>query len=185
MSSTQNRRDRKAMARRDKDKAKEKEKPKYRWVQIPELVEYRGQKLTFFDYIVFLTDREERFIKTGPGIRCGGRVRDLFESSEDPGTGIEVGEWVKMHPDDWATLDAASETPSCGYPFLQWKIGDEVEKIEFGHRVTPFVDAIHEARDTDPDDDDEDDEGEEDSEKGKSEEDEKGEESSSDEAAAE
>lgn len=142
-----------------KDKKPEKEKPKYRWVKVPEDVVFQNNVLTFFDYIVFLTDRDNRYTKTGPGIRMAGRTRDLFESDEDPGTGIEVGSWVKMHPDDWKTLDDVSESPTCGYPYLSQTNmrGEEVRRIEFGHRVTSFVDAIHEAVDKEPEEDEEED----------------------------
>lgn len=152
------------MARKDPKRKDTKEKPKYRWVQIPDDVVFQGQTLSFFDYIVFLTDRDDRFVKAGPGIRMGGRIRDLFESEEDPGTGKPVGTWVKIHPDDYAVLHAVSEKPTCGYPFLSQTDaqGNEVRKIQFGHRITSFVDAIDEALDKEPPEEDLEDGGEED-----------------------
>lgn len=93
---------------------------------------------SFAAYVAHLLDTDQRFNASGKGIRAAVRIEDA----------VRRGGLVELEEDDWATLRAANEAPTAGYPALirQDDSGKAIGTIPMGRQLLPFVNAIEEAR---------------------------------------
>lgn len=93
-------------------------------------------------FIQHLVNSDEKFNSTGPGIRAGIRVEDAFSAN----TSV-----IELDENSWQLLKNSADSPSGGYPAIYVTGSDgSVEKLYFGRKLLPFIDAILEASDEKP-----------------------------------
>jgi hypothetical protein len=114
-----------------------------KYIKKPESILVQGvDPFTFELFVSHLVNTDDKFNNSGPGIRAGMRVEEAVKKGDD---------LVELDESDWALLKEVAENPSKGYPALYFVGADEKpEKLYFGKRLLPFIDAINEATDTKP-----------------------------------
>lgn len=140
---------------------KKKNKDTYRYVTVPEGVaktvgegeRAKDYDLSFHKFLELMLD-DQKFTKNGKGLRIATRLEAAFADAD-------VGEVVRLHPDDWELLKDVVEAPTGGYPNLQGF--DDVGRpfsVAFSRLCLPLVDAITDAATSDPREAEKDDEAE-------------------------
>lgn len=94
--------------------------------------------------ITWLVATDDRFNRTGSGIRLGVRIEDAVTASKDK-------PYIELQPDHCAALAEAAESPTAGYPPLFAVQGDRQEKLPGAARTwLACLDAIKDAKDEPP-----------------------------------
>lgn len=116
-----------------------------KYIKKPAPIEIQGiDPFTLEQLAIHLVNTDDKFNNNGVGIRAGIRIEDAFKAAEEK-------EVVALDEEPWKLLKEAAESPSKGYPALYFQGADgTVEKLYFGKRLLPFIDAIAEATDTEP-----------------------------------
>lgn len=93
----------------------------------------------------WLVTTDERFNRTGPGIRLGVRIEDAV-------TAAQSAPYVAMQVDHYEQIAEAAENPTSGYPPLYAVSPDgSQERLPGSARAwLPALDAIRAATDTPP-----------------------------------
>lgn len=92
----------------------------------------------------WLVNTDERFNRTGPGIRAGVRVEDACAACEGQA-------FLELQPEHHALLAAAAEEPTAGYPPLRVTFEDgRVEDMRSARPWLACIDAIRDAGDEAP-----------------------------------
>lgn len=100
--------------------------------------------LTVEALISWLVNTDDRYNRTGAGIRLGVRIEDAVTKSEGK-------PYVELQPDHHAGLAEAAENPSAGYPPLSLTRADGTVEVVRGARPwLPCIDAIKQATDEPP-----------------------------------
>lgn len=106
-----------------------------RQIKIPPPVVVKGATVAYVDFIRHLLDTDDRFTRTGAGIRMAMRIERAL--TQDP---------PRHHVEemDWEILRQVAETPTGGYPELMetTAAGVLVRRMQTGRACLPFVDAI-------------------------------------------
>lgn len=94
--------------------------------------------------IAWLIATDDRYNKTGAGIRLGVRIEDAVTASKGK-------PFIELQPDHHESLAAAAESPSAGFPPLYAVQGERTERLPGSARAwLPCVDAIKDAKDEPP-----------------------------------
>ena len=116
-----------------------------RYVVKPEPILIEGlDPFTLDNLIMYLVNTDDKFNNNGVGIRTGMRIEDAIEESND-------SSFITLDEAHWKFLKDVIESPSKGYPALYVRGADEKpEKLYFGRRLIPFIDAVSEAKEEKP-----------------------------------
>jgi len=109
-----------------------------RRIKVPEQVVVRGVPVTYETFVRHLLDTDDRFTRTGPGIRMAMRIE----------LGIKPGApYHHIEQTDWEIFDKIVEAPTAGYVELISRNpeGEITQKLPLGRKVLPFVEAVHAA----------------------------------------
>jgi hypothetical protein len=94
--------------------------------------------------VLWLVNNDDRFNRSGPGIRAGLRIEDALKEYEGKG-------YVGLSDEHYQLLAAAVEEPTAGYPPLAATMPDgRSQPVRTARVWLPFIDAIREAKDTAP-----------------------------------
>lgn len=114
-----------------------------KYIKKPQSILIQGlEPFTFDNFVQHLINTDDKFNKSGPVIRLALRIEDALANGKT---------YVELENSQWEVLKEVAEAPSAPYPALYVTGSDgTIEKLHFGRRLLPFIDAIVEATDEKP-----------------------------------
>lgn len=114
-----------------------------KYIKKPQSIFIQGlEPFTFDNFVQHLINTDDKFNKSGPVIRLALRIEDAL---------VKDKLYVELESAQWEVLKETAESPSAPYPALYVTGSDgAIEKLHFGRRLLPFIDAIVNATDEKP-----------------------------------